>query len=244
MFILKTCESYLTTYHNRPTQVVCWLKHTNKNISNLSTNITLYQYCTNQTITYYNYEHSDVICTHYVFRLINIIDTVTNIFAWHQAIVFIVTKSILFSYWYQNKLRKTSFWSNLFTCQRHSILFFGSCSITILYILFFILLVPIWFYLFEGRRVDLTHHLIYACAKFIVGMIVHVNLYTLYQWYSLTMQTYPVLTITPEFFDHDQSPDQKLSVGGSEYHSPSHTIIIDDSSGIASKRFLTPESSL
>ena len=214
----ETCQSYLTTYHNRPRQVVCWLKHINRNISNLSTNITLYQYCTNQTITYYSYEHNDVICTQYVFRLINIIDTVTNIFAWHQAIVFVVTKSIVFSYWYQYKLRKTSFWSNLFTCQRRNVLIIIICSILFIYVVPFIFILPIRFYLIERRRVDLTHHLIYACSKFITAIIVHVTLYTLYQRYLAILHKYRVLTVTEEKkVDHDQQPESSPSNGNNEY---------------------------
>jgi hypothetical protein len=225
----ETCQSYLTTYHNRQKQVMCWLKDDNKNISNLSFNITLYQYCTNQSITYINYEHNDVVCTQYVFKLINIIDTVTNMFAWHQAVVFIVTKSIVFSYWYQHKLRKTGFWSNLFNHQRRIILFITICLILSIYILLFVLILPASFLLIERRRVDLTRHLLYACSKFVVATIVHVNLYTLYQWHLLIVQKHPTLTLNEEKIIHfDQPGELTVSIGNSVYNSPPSTMMIDD----------------
>ena len=189
----ETCQSYLKTFHTRPKQVVCWLKNTNLNVSNLSINVSLEHYCLNQTITYINYEHNDVVCVHYVFKLINIVDTVTNIFAWHQAVVFIVTKSIVFCYWYQHKLRKTSFCVHLLDCQRHTMLYLSIFSISTIYILVFIFIIPIWFLLFERRRVDLTRHLLYACSKFIIAVMLHVNLYVLYQWHSFNSQKQIVL---------------------------------------------------
>jgi hypothetical protein len=195
----ETCQSYLTTYHNRPTQVVCWLKNINRNTSNMSFNITLHQYCTNQTITYINYEHNDVMCTQYVFKMVNIIDTITNIFAWHQAIVFLVTKSIVFSHWYQHKIRKSFCWSKLSHGPHHIILFIVICFILSIYILLFVFMLPICFLLMESRRVDLTRHLLYACSKFIVAIIIHVNLYTLYQWHSLMWQHDQPVTKSKEY---------------------------------------------
>ncbi|CAF1462372.1 unnamed protein product [Adineta steineri] len=100
----ETCRTYLTTYHNRPNRIVCWHKFTNYNISNSDINATLFDYCTNQTNTYINYEYNDVICVQYLFKLINIIDTITNVLAWHQAIVFIVIRSIVCAYWWQRKI--------------------------------------------------------------------------------------------------------------------------------------------
>jgi len=239
----ETCQSYLTTYHDRPTQVMCWLKNINKNISNSDFNISLYQYCTNQSITYINYEHNDVICIQYIFKLINIVDTVTNIFAWHQAIVFIVTKSIVFSYWYQHKLRKTSFWSNLYNRQRRIIVFIGICSLLSIYIVLFVLILPFSFLLIERRRVDLTRHLLYACSKFIVAIIVHVNLYTLYQWHSLITQKRPVLTINEErvvSFGQPRESAVSISIGNSVYDSPCNSMMIDDYLRNSPKRYLTP----
>lgn len=241
----ETCQSYLSTYHNRQTQVVCWLKHINSNVSNLSFNISLHQYCTNQTITYINWEHNDVICTHYVFKLINIIDTVTNMFAWHQAIVFIVTKSIVVSYWYQHKLRKTICWSHLLNHHRRIILFIAIYSIVSIYILFFLFLLPIRFYLIERRRVDLTRHLLYACSKFITAIIIHVNLYTLYQWQSHNAEKRPLLTTSEERrTNSDQRVESFVSLGNSEYGSPPCTILIDEYFNNPSTKYLTPASSV
>jgi len=235
----------LTTYYTRPQQVGCWLKNINKNASNLSFNLTLYQYCTNQSITYINYEHKDVICTQYVFKLLNIIDTVTNMFAWHQAIVFVVTKSIVFSYWYQQKLRKTFCWSNLLNHQRRIILFTTICSILSIYILLFVFILPIRFFLIEERRVDLTRHLLYACSKFIIAIIVHVNLYTLYQWHSLIIQKNPVLTVNEEpLIDYNQSARSIVSIRNSVYSSPPNTMMMDECLGISSKTNLTPDMSV
>jgi hypothetical protein len=201
----ETCQSYLTTYHNRQTQVVCWLKNINTNISNSNINLTLYQYCTNQTITYINYEHNDVMCTQYVFQLVNIIDTITNIFAWHQAISFIVTKSIVFSYWYQHRLRKTSCWSQLSRYQHRIILVLVICLFLSIYVLLFLFILPLRFILKERKRVDLTRHLLYACSKFITAIIVHVNLYTLYQWHLLNSQTNQESKLYKVQVDYDQS---------------------------------------
>jgi hypothetical protein len=235
----ETCQSYLTTYYGRPEQVVCWLKNLNKNISNLSANITLHQYCTNQTITYINYEHNDVICTQYAFKLINIIDTVTNMFAWHQAVVFIVTKSVVLSYWYQHKLRRTSCWSNLSDRYCRIILSIIICSILFIYILVFIFILPVRFFLVDRTRVDLTRHLLYACSKFIVGSILHVNLYTLYQWHSLTLQMNQ--TIRNEKEAVCISPVETIiPIGNGEYRSPSRIMIMDDYLGIPSRTYLTP----
>ena len=181
----ETCQSYLTTYHSRPNQVVCWLKNTNKNVSNLSSNVSLHRYCSNQSITYINFEHNDVMCTQYVFKSINIIDTVTNIFAWHQAIVFIVTRSILFCYWYQRRLRRTKCWASLFECRRQTIVSAVVAPTILAYILVFIVIVPLRFIYVDRQRVDLTRHLMYACSKFITATIVHVNLYALCQWRSV-----------------------------------------------------------
>ena len=181
----ETCQSYLTTYHNRSSKVVCWLKHPNNNISNLSINVSLQQYCRNQTITYLNYEHNDVICSQYVFKSINIIDTITNIFAWHQAIVFLVTKSIVFSHWYQRKIRKTMFWTNLVRNRRLLIIIFSIFLLLSLYVSLFILIIPVYFLIKEQRRIDLTRHLIYACSKFITANIINTNLYTIFQWYVI-----------------------------------------------------------
>ncbi|CAF1379279.1 unnamed protein product [Adineta ricciae] len=191
----ETCQTYLTTYHNRPDQVVCWLKNINRNVSNSSGNTTLVQYCLNQTITLINYEHNDVICTQYVFKLINIIDTVTNIFAWHQAIVFTVTKSIVFCYWYQQHLCKLSCWLNLFKYERRIIVLAAFGLILAIYIIIFVVLLPIYFIDAERQRVDLTRHLAYACSKFLVGIVVHVNIYTFYQWQTLVVQKQRKLSI-------------------------------------------------
>ncbi|CAF1017467.1 unnamed protein product [Adineta ricciae] len=191
----ETCQTYLTTYHNRPDQVVCWLKNINRNVSNSSENTTLVQYCLNQTITLINYEHNDVICAQYVFKLINIIDTVTNIFAWHQAIVFTVTKSIVFCYWYQQHLCKFSCWLSLFKYERRIIVSAVFGLILAIYIIIFIVLLPLHFINVERQRIDLTRHLAYACSKFLVGIVVHVNIYTLYQWQTLVVQKQRKLSI-------------------------------------------------
>jgi len=241
----ETCQSYLTTYHDRPKQVMCWLKNINKNVSNSDFNISLHQYCTNQSITYINYEHNDVICIQYVFKLINIVDTVTNMFAWHQAIVFIVTKSIVFSYWYQHKLRKTSFWSNLYNQRRRIILFIGICSILSIYIVLFVLILPFSFLLIERTRVDLTRHLLYACSKFIVAIIVHVNLYTLYQWHSLITINRPVLMINEERMVRFSQPrESAVSMGNSIYDSPSSSMMIDEYLNNSPKIYVTPDNSV
>lgn len=181
----ETCQSYLTTYHNRPNKVVCWLKHVNQNLSNLSFNISLHQYCANQTTTYINYEHNDVICAQYVFKAINIIDTVTNMFAWHQAIVFLVTKSIVFANWCQRRVRNTFWWIDLIQNRRRIFIVFMIVPLTIAYTIFFVFFVPFYFAFRERRRIDLTRHLIYACSKFIIANVINTNLYTLIQWYRV-----------------------------------------------------------
>jgi hypothetical protein len=244
---IETCQSYLTTYDNRQNQVVCWLKNINSSASDLSINLTLHQYCANQPITYINYEHNDVICVQYFFKLINIIDTVTNLFAWHQAIVFVVTKFVVFSYWYQDKLRRTSCWSNLFNNQRRSISFIAICSVLFIYIFLFVLILPIRFILFEQRRVDLTHHLLYACSKFVMAIIVHVNLYTLYQWHTLIItQKHPVFIINQQRkVDCIRPAESFMSIGNSEYGSPAaSTMMMDDYLSIPSKKYLTPQVSI
>ena len=242
----ETCHSYLTTYHTRPTQVVCWLKHINKNISNWSMNVTLYEYCTNQTITYINYEHNDVMCAQYVFHLINIIDTVTNMFAWHQAVVFMVTKYIVFTHWYQQKLRKILRRSNLFRHHRHIILYIAVYFAVFTYILVFVIILPIRFVFVERRRVDLTHHLLYACAKFTVGIVVHVNLYTLYQWHLFITQKMRML----RRLERQKASDSPLaasniSIGYSVYASPSGSMTLDDHQlGTTPRIYLTPHVSI
>ena len=242
----ETCNSYLTTYHTRPTEVVCWLKNTNKNISNWSLNVTLYEYCTNQTITYINHEHNDVMCTQYVFHLINIIDTVTNMFAWHQAVVFMVTKYIVFTHWYQQKLRKILRLSNLFPYQRRIMLYIAVYFAVFTYILVFIIILPIRFVLMERRRIDLTHHLLYACSKFVVGIIVHVNLYTLYQWHLFITQKQPVSMVSERQKASDSHlAASNLSRGNSVYASPTTSMKrVDDHSGTTPKIFLTPHVSI
>lgn len=182
----ETCQSYLTTYHERPTQVVCWLKNINQNSSNLSANISLHRYCVNQTITYFNYEHNDVMCTQYVFKSINIIDTITNIFAWHQAIVFLVTQFIMFSHWYQHKVRKSLCWSHLRRYQHRLVMIVFVAPFLIVYFLFFVIILPVNFCFRERRRIDLTRHLLYACSKFIIATVLYSNLYTLHQWSSMS----------------------------------------------------------
>ncbi|CAF0791685.1 unnamed protein product [Adineta steineri] len=191
----ETCATYLTTYHTRPNQVVCWLKNINKSISNLAIERNLSDYCFNQLPTTINYEHNDVICTQFVFKLLNIIDTVTNIFAWHQAIVFVVVKAIVFSHWYQKKVRQTCFWSSPFTYQRRIIVSIIICLMLSIYISVFVFIFPIRFILKERRRVDLTHHLLYASSKFVVAMIIHVNLYTFYQWNLFKKQKKQILIL-------------------------------------------------
>lgn len=195
---VETCQSFLTTYHNRPTQVVCWLKNINRNISNLSINISLYQYCSNQSITYINYEHNDVVCAQYVFKTINIIDTITNMFAWHQAIVFMVTRSIVFSHWYQRIVRKTLCWARLTIWQRRIILTTLLAPISTIYFIFFVILLPLRFLLEERRRIDLTRHLIYACTKFVLATLVHTNLYTLSEWSNIFKEKEKILAQSEE----------------------------------------------
>jgi len=190
----ETCRTYLTTYHNRPHRIVCWHKYINNNISNSDVNSTLYDYCLNQTISYINYEYNDVNCIQYVFKLINIIDTITNVLAWHQAIVFIVIKSIVCAYWWQRKMRKTSFWLHLDHSQRRIILAILIYPLLSFYIVIFIFVIPVYFVLMEQRRIDLTHYLLYACSKFIVATIAHINLYTLSKWNSLYWRKDLVLT--------------------------------------------------
>jgi len=190
----ETCRTYLTTYHNRRDHIVCWHKYTNNNVSNTDINSTLYEYCVNQTISYINYEYNDVNCIQYAFKLINIIDTTTNVIAWHQAIVFLVTKSIVCAYWWQRKMRKTSFWLRLTRCQRRIILAVLIYPVMTLYIVIFIFLIPVYFFLMEQRRIDLTHYLLYACFKFIVATMAHVNLYTLSSWNSLYRRKDLILT--------------------------------------------------
>jgi hypothetical protein len=190
----ETCRTYLTTYHDRSDHIVCWHKYTNNNVSNTDVNSTLHDYCINQTISYINYEYNDVNCIQYAFKLINIIDTTTNVIAWHQAIVFIVTKSIVCAYWWQRKMRKTSFWLRLTRCQRRIILAVLIYPLMTLYILIFIFFIPAYFVLMEQRRIDLTHYLLYACSKFIVATMTHVNLYTLSKWNSLYRRKDLILT--------------------------------------------------
>jgi hypothetical protein len=143
----ETCRTYLTTYYNRPHHIVCWHRYINTNVSNSDVNATLYDYCVNQTISYINYEHNDVICIQYAFKLINIIDTTTNVLAWHQAIVFIVTKSIVCAYWWQRKMRKTSFWFHLIRYHRRIILAVLIYPPMTLYILIFVFIIPVYFLL-------------------------------------------------------------------------------------------------
>jgi hypothetical protein len=63
-----------------------------------------------------------------------------------------------------------------------------------LYILIFIFFIPAYFVLMEQRRIDLTHYLLYACSKFIVATMTHVNLYTLSKWNSLYRRKDLILT--------------------------------------------------
>ena len=190
----ETCRTYLTTYDNRPEQIVCWHKYTNNNISNSNVHSSLRDYCVNQTNSYINYEYNDVNCIQYAFKLINIIDTTTNVLAWHQAIVFIVTKSIVCAYWWQRKMWKAAFWHRLVRYQRRRILAVLIYPIMILYILVFVLMIPVYFLVMEQRRIDLTHYLLYACLKFMVASIAHINLYTLSKWNSLYRRKDLVLT--------------------------------------------------
>ena len=190
----ETCRTYLTTYDSRPQQIVCWHKYTNNNISNSNVRASLRDYCVNQTNSYINYEYNDVNCIQYAFKLINIIDTTTNVLAWHQAVVFIVTKSIVCAYWWQRKMRNTAFWHRLVRYQRRRILAVIIYPLMILYILVFVLLIPVYFIVMEQRRIDLTHYLLYACLKFIVATIAHINLYTLSKWNSLYRRKDLVLT--------------------------------------------------
>jgi hypothetical protein len=241
----ETCQSYLTTYHNRQQQVICWLKNTNKNISNLSFNITLQQYCLNQSITYINYEHNDVICAQFVFKLVNIIDTVTNIFAWHQAMVFIVTRSIVFFYWCQRKLRKTTSFCNLYDHQRRIMLLIIFCSLSFIYILVFVLILPLSFVLMDRRRVDLTRHLIYACSKFTTAAIVQVNLYTLYQWHSIITNKEPILVLDEEQeFGNDRRTKSSASNGNCQSGSALESVTTDTHSAPSPTNWLTPEISV
>jgi hypothetical protein len=55
-------------------------------------------------------------------------------------------------------------------------------------------MIPAYFLLMERRRIDLTHYLLYACLKFMVATIAHVNLYTLSKWNSLYRRKDLVLT--------------------------------------------------
>jgi hypothetical protein len=190
----ETCRTYLTTYYNRPQQIVCWQKYTNNNVSNSNVHSSLHDYCVNQTISYINYEYNDVNCIQYAFKLINIIDTTTNVLAWHQAIVFIVTKSIVCAYWWQRKIRKTSLWLRLVRYQRRIILTVLIYPLMILYVLIFVFIIPAYFVLMEQRRIDLTHYLLYACIKFVIASIAHINLYTLSKWDSLYRRKDLVLT--------------------------------------------------
>ena len=190
----ETCRTYLTTYHDRPNHIVCWHKFTNNNVSNSDVNSTLYDYCVNQTISYINYEYNDVICVQYPFKLINIIDTTTNVLAWHQAIVFIVIKSVVCAYWWQRKMRKASFWLRLAHYQRRILLAILIYPLMTIYICIFIFIIPVYFVLVERRRIDLTHYLLYAIFKFMVATIAHVNLYTLSKWNALYWSKDLVLT--------------------------------------------------
>lgn len=221
----ETCQSFLSTYANRHQEVSCWLKHINRNLSNLSFNISLQRYCENQTITYINFEHNDVICIQYVFKLINIIDTVTNIFAWHQAIVFVVTKCIVFSYWYQEKLRETSCWSKIINVFRRTIMIAAICLTSSIYVLLFIFIIPIRSIFIEGTRIDLTAHLLYACSKFLIAIIAHINIYTLYQWHSHTKQEKQLLEINEEKeIEYQQAVQLMAQIATSKNGSPGEII--------------------
>jgi hypothetical protein len=230
----ETCRTFLTTYHNRPDHIVCWHKYTNNNVSNSDVNATLYDYCVNQTISYINYEYNDVICIQYVFNIINIIDTTTNVLAWHQAIVFIVTKSILCAYWWQRKMRKTSFWLRLVRYQRRIILAVLIYPLMTLYIIIFIFLAPVYFLVMEYRRIDLTHYLLYACFKFVVATIAHVNLYTLSKWNSLYRRKDLVLTQDEEQeAEHHQHLRFPTHRDITTHLSSSNTMILNDQSACA-----------
>jgi len=171
------------------------------------------------------------------------VDTVTNIFAWHQAVVFIVTKSIVFCYWYQHKLRKTSFCVHLLDCQRHTMLYLSIFSISTIYILVFIFIIPIWFLLFERRRVDLTRHLLYACSKFITAAILHVNLYVLYQWHSLNLQKKSLLKpnekndLAVPINDHQQ--ELVKAVVNEDYDSSRSVTMMEYGLDTSSKKYFT-----
>jgi hypothetical protein len=180
----ETCQSYLTTYHDRPKKVVCWLKYTDRTISDLSMNSPLNAYCHNQSITYINHDYNTVICVQYVLKLINTIDAVTSVIAWHQAIVFIITQSVVLAYWWQRKLYKSPAWSRLTRGKREKIRLLFIYSMFVPYISIFVLIAPAYFVLMERRRIDMTRHLLYACTKFIIATITHVHLYTLSKWYS------------------------------------------------------------
>jgi hypothetical protein len=182
----ETCQSYLTTYHNRPKKVVCWLKYTDKVISDLSINSSLNAYCLNQSITYINHDYNTVICVQYGLKLINTIDTVTSIIAWHQAIVFIITQSVVFAYWWQRKLRKLPAWFRLTGQKRQMIRLLFIYIPFVPYISVFVLIAPVYFILMERRRIDMTRHLLYACSKFVIANVAHIHLYTLSKWYSTT----------------------------------------------------------
>ena len=238
---VETCQSFLTTYVQRDRQVVCWLKHINRNLSNLSVNISLQRYCENQTITYVNFEHTDVICIQYVFKLINIIDTVTNIFAWHQAIVCIVTKCIVFSYWYQKKLRETTCWSHLIISHRRTLLIIGVCLTLLTYVALFIFIVPIHSIFLEGTRIDLTGHLLYACSKFLLAILIHINLYTLHQWHSFTKRQKFLLSIEEDKeMDFEQTANVIVPIATNGNGSPGAQEAIEDSYPPTSPIYLTP----
>lgn len=222
---VETCQSFLTTYANREQQVVCWLKHINQNLSNLSFNTSLQRYCENQTITYINFEHTDVLCIQYVFKLINIIDTVTNIFAWHQAIVFVVTKCIVFSYWYQEKLRETACWPQLIYVFRRTIMIIAICLTSSAYILLFIFIIPIRSMFVKGTRIDLTAHLLYACSKFLIAIIAHINIYTLYQWHSHTKREKQLIEINQEKeMEYQQAVQLMARISTGKNGSPGETV--------------------
>ena len=230
----ETCRTYLTTYHDRPDYIVCWHKFPNKNISNSGFNSTLYDYCVNQTISYINYEYNDVICIQYLFELINIIDTTTNVLAWHQAIVFTVTKSVVCAYWWQRKMRKTSFWLCLAHYQRRILLAILIYPLMVLYILIFIFLIPVYFVVIEQRRIDLTHYLLYACFKFMVATIAHINLYTLSKWNSLYWSKDLVLTAAEEQeAGHQQYLHFPAHRNITKSLSPSNSIVLNDHSACA-----------
>jgi hypothetical protein len=88
----------------------------------------------------------------------------------------------------------------------------------------------------ERRRIDLTHYLLYACSKFIVATIAHINLYTLSKWNSLYWRKDLVLTEDEErevgHQQHIQFPthrniNKRLASSNltlSNHHPPSTTI--------------------